>query len=511
MAKRKAAKQPTHPRAKTTAKTTAKKSARKRAVRRVVRAAGQKPKVLVVNMIPRSLSHETNQDSEPNIAVNPQNPNQIAASAFTPDPAGGELAPVYLSSDGGQTWTLNSIVPSNIPGREAITGDISIAFSPTSNTFYAGILGFPAPPKQTRLKILRTKDPGGTAVMEILTDRLAVDQPFLIGGVSNHGGEDRVYVGDNDFSAPAKTSTVDACLNASQAKAKFKSIRVDRSAEKGQNGPQVRPACHSDGTVYVTFYRWLTQSGDWEANTLVVTADVILVRDDKAASGASAFGDLKDTDGSVGKRVAQRVTFPFHSTGQGVPGQQRRGGDLAIAVDPNHSDIVYLAWSAVDPKTGYTIHLRRSADRGATWSAADLRTIGEALNPALAVNRSGQVGFLYQQLTGAGASQRWVTHFCRSLDDTFANWDDLVLATVPATTPSVAPPGGFDPYIGDYTGLVSVGADFFGVFCANNTPDQANFPNGIVFQRNHDFATRRLLDLKGHQVAVSIDPFFFHV
>ena len=57
--------------------------------------------ILVVNMIPRALSGETNQDSEPNLAVNPADPLHIAGSAFTPDPAGGTNAPIYVSSDGG--------------------------------------------------------------------------------------------------------------------------------------------------------------------------------------------------------------------------------------------------------------------------------------------------------------------------------------------------------------------------------------------------------------------------
>jgi len=48
----------------------------------------------VVNMIPRSLSGETNQDSEPNLAVNPANVLQMAASAFTPNPAGAGNAPI---------------------------------------------------------------------------------------------------------------------------------------------------------------------------------------------------------------------------------------------------------------------------------------------------------------------------------------------------------------------------------------------------------------------------------
>src|SRR3989442_13219618 len=100
------------------------------------------PTVLVVNMIPKSLSGEENQDSEPTIAVNPANPRQIAASAFTPDPSEGPRAPIYVSTDGGQTWTLNAIVPSTAHDGSA-TADITVAFGTASNVLYAGIIRFP--------------------------------------------------------------------------------------------------------------------------------------------------------------------------------------------------------------------------------------------------------------------------------------------------------------------------------------------------------------------------------
>jgi len=54
--------------------------------------------VFVINMIPKSLSGEQNQDSEPNLAVNPANPLQASATAFTPDPLSGPpLRPSYGS------------------------------------------------------------------------------------------------------------------------------------------------------------------------------------------------------------------------------------------------------------------------------------------------------------------------------------------------------------------------------------------------------------------------------
>jgi hypothetical protein len=111
---------------------------------------------------------------------------------------------------------------------------------------------------------------------------------------------------------------------------------------------------------------------------------------------------------------------------------------------------------------------------------------------------------LYQQLTGTGGSQRWVTHFRQTSDG--VNWDDLVLASTPANTPTLT----FSPYLGDYTDLMAVGPTFYGTFSANNTPDMANFPNGVTYQRHADFNTRRLLDVSGaNPVAPSIDTFFF--
>src|SRR5207244_9163664 len=100
------------------------------------------PQVLLVNMIPKSLSGEEHQDSEPTIAVNPANPLQIAGSAFTPDPARGPLAPIYVSTDGGNTWSLNSIVPSSAADGSA-TSDITVAFASSSNRLYAGIIRVP--------------------------------------------------------------------------------------------------------------------------------------------------------------------------------------------------------------------------------------------------------------------------------------------------------------------------------------------------------------------------------
>ncbi|HYX31366.1 MAG TPA: hypothetical protein VE863_22715, partial [Pyrinomonadaceae bacterium] len=353
-----------------------KKMTHTRKGKKTTRATKVSGQVLVVNMIPKSLSGETHQDSEPTIAVNPKNPLQIAASAFTPDPSQGPRAPIYISTDGGNTWTLNSIVPSTVADGSA-TADITVAFGSSSNVLYAGIIRFPFPGDHTRINILRTTDFQSSTTMKVLVDRsgAGVDQPYV--QAITRGGKDFVYVGDNDFNAPSgHTATIDQSLNGAATSPGFKKIRIESRITSGQDGPPVRPAVHADGTVYAIFHSWRSfdgQTGDG-------TADIVVVRDDHGGSGTKKFSDLIDpTDNKVGMRVVRGAKFNFN----GEKGQQRLGGDVALAVDPKNSDLIYIAYNDDQPNGVYALHLLRSNDRGKTWSP-ELRRLDDALNPALA-------------------------------------------------------------------------------------------------------------------------------
>jgi hypothetical protein len=461
--------------------------------------------VLLVNMIPKSLSAETNQDSEPTLAVNPADPFQIAGTAFTPDPMGGAFAPIFVSTDGGNTWSLNSIVPS-AAGSDLGTGDISVAFASASGTLYGGILR----DTSGNFERLRTADFTNPAPMTIIGSRPNNDQPFT--HATTNAGKDRVYIGNNDFANPAdntKTATLDVTANGTVANPPFTSVRLETRATAGQDGPQIRPVAHADGTVYAAYYGWRSQSGSFPGNTLTVTTDIVVVRDDNGGTGANAFQALTDpTDGLAGRLVAQGVSTPFHQSGTAGSGQQRLGGSLSVTVDPRdgQSGTVYLAWADQQPQSDFTLHVRKSTDRGVTWSAADLLTVVNGTNAALAINSEGKVGLLYQQFTGSGAGSRWETHFRWTADG--QNWGDVVLANTPASTPVKT----FDPYLGDYDHLVAVGTNFYGIFSANNTPNLANFPQGVTYLRNADFNSHTLLGLDNTTpVDVSIDPFFFKI
>jgi hypothetical protein len=475
-------------------------SARRKAAKKATRKAAKiskgvkasSPTILLVNMIPRSLSGEDHQDSEPSIAVNPANPMQIAGSALTPDPGEGPFGPIFLSTDGGQTWTVNALIPGATPGFGIY--DVTLQFGAMTNVLYAGILNTDAPEKTTDLNILRTKDITSAALMTLLVARPDVDQPYVMAVTVANGadaGKDRLYVGNNDFKAPGgRTATIDQSLNAASARTNFKSLYIETRKTPGQDGPPVRPAIHTDGTVYAVFHSWRTET----------SADIVVVRDDHGGAGATPYTDLVDPgDGKPGIRVVQNTVFNF----SGLLGKQRTGGDVGMTVDPTNSDHVFVAYNA-NQGSDYMLHLLRSTDRGKTW--AEVRTIRNALNPALAVNRDGKLGFLYQQLKGTGAAQRWVTQFEITTDG--ASWRTFVLAKVATNLPDHK----FDPYLGDYVRLMAIGKDFYGVFSANNTPKMANFPNGVKYQRNANFTKGTLLGVDNvTPVQSSIDPFFFKV
>ncbi len=451
-------------------------------------------KVRVINMIPNAQSNEIGQDSEPNIAVNPSDVNRMVGSAFTSNPTGAtNRAPIFISTDKGSTWAMNNIVPSG----NGATGDISLQFGTQGNELYTGILRGGS---GLRMNILRSNNPFGAAVMELLVDRqgAGVDQPYVDAITSIVAGaqRDRVYVGNNDFNAAGgRTASVELSQNArtNPAPAGFTTARIEPRATNGQDMPAIRTTVNSDGNVYAIFYRWVN------TGTPNARCDVIVARDNNFGTMATPFSALNDPgDGVRGIRVVTNRLVPAFPSNLGA--NRLVASNLSIAVHPTNSAIVYIAWADRVGATDYTLHMRRSTDNGATWSA-DLLTITNATNPALTINSVGTVGYLYQQLTGG----RWETHFRRG---TTTTWSDMILANTPDNNPAPT----FQPYIGDYCDVMAVGKNFYGIFSASNIPDSANFPQGVKYQRNANFTTHRVRNLANTaNVGLSIDPFFFAV
>jgi hypothetical protein len=471
----------------------------------------------LVNMVPNSRSGETNQDAEPTITVDPNNALHMAGSAFTWDNlTGGSMvtatAPIYVSTDGGNTWTMALIVPSRV-GSTFPTGDITLSFSSTpsgaaahsTSWLYGGILRSTATGRP--MTALRSQDPFSATLMTVLDTRTGnVDQPHTMSRTT--GGQDKLYIGfNNGFGnvpcpppvAPSgRSSTLDVSQDAAVGAPTLTLDAIEARNSNCEDGFAQVTAAHNDGTVYAAFIH------DWSSPSFPGgTPRLVVVRDDNWGIGASPFTALQDPS----DHVAGRFVTPALTLASGSMGQNRLGAsNVSIAVDPHNSDRVYVAWGDSNGPSSETIHVRRSINRGQDWSG-DLLTITSAMNPELAINSLGIVGVLFQ----AVAAGKWETRLVLSnnLDATTFATPGTLLASQSASTPFST----FSPYIGDYASLVASGSTFVGMFSASNFPDTANFMSGVSYQREVNWTTHKLFTNASHTVEVppSIDPFFFSI
>ncbi len=464
--------------------------------------------VTVVDMIPDALSAEFNNDSEPNLAIDPATPLNMAASAFTPDPSPGAtgMGSIFISTNGGQAWSLKPVLPGSTGFCAFAFCDITLRFAGTSGRLYVSALTA-NPSQDVTYQVNRFDNIFSGPAAPVLVNKLdgvapnSPDQPYIqattvLGG--DGAGQDRIFVGLNDARtgiAP-RTASVDVNLNAAVSSVPYAPKQIEAGmppASPGRDGSSVRTAIHSSGIIYAAFYSALSTS----------SANIIVVRDNHWGTGSPPFSDLK-TGSTAGVAVQGSMPVPYSANEVFLGGQRVGRSQISIAVDPNDAASVWVAWGDATG-TVITLHLRHSADGGATWSPADLRTVTAATNPAVAVNSVGQVGFLYQQLNPAGA---WFTQVDLSSDGFATPTTPLVLSTALNDT-------GFGSHnqIGDYDHMMAVGKDFFGVFSADNAPSKSFFPDvtKLVFQRQNNAGTLYADSTHMSTVQTSVDPFFFHI
>jgi len=472
--------------------------------------------IKLVNLIPHSLSHEENIDAEPNLSVNAADPRMMAVSAFTPEPGRGPLAPIFISTDGGENWKLYSIIPGGNATNRPLY-DITIRFGGSGAYLYAATLRGDVVHGDMnfgKLNVLRIKPPFDPPA-DILSERIKVDQPYLeattvIGG--GERGKDKVYVGNNNNFQAGNNATMDIFNNADLTTS-FITDKIERATAAGSrsNEAAVRATIHPSGVAYAVFYRIITAD---VVSDIADKIEVIVVRDDHWGTASSIFSDLKDADNLTGVKVVSDRVVNYNRLNLG--NNRLRASNLSIAVDPTNPAVVYVSWADTMGSIN-SLHVMRSDDWGQTWNDAGLPTIHKATNPALAINNKGKVGFLYQCLSAD--EKKWETHIRRrNTSGTTAIWDDVVLSqsmfACPVPFDPRCPQG--DPesvQLGDYLNLIAVGKDFYGIFSASNYPDRTNFLPGVIFQREHDFNTKKLWTdaTRTNVTKTSIDPFFFHI
>lgn len=489
-----------------------------------VYATIQNWKVRVVNVIPASLEAEGETNAEPTLAVDPLYADRMFASAMWLGSEGIECgslrAGVVVSTDRGKTWKLQCVLelegdPDDIYADYA--GDHSFDFVGPGSQAVAAYLT-PAWGSLARVLegVFLPMLPNGLAVTSTM-DFTDTDQPHI-------AGDRDPAVGDYAMSASAIESPAnctpydgarDAVVYISGPSPPTPTCFLERPA--AMEIPSVRSAWHTSGTVYTVFYRPTARDiGVSDADGIaVVTADVVVTKGTRGATGGVTYGALAESaapggacigqDNLPGIRVVRCLTIPQNNNIDPTFGQERRAlSQLSIAVHPKNADAVYVAWGDSTTGSRLTLHVRASFDGGVKWDATDRITVTNATNPALAVNEDGAVGFAYQQLAVRAGEDWWDTVFIKANAD-FTHTVEFRLEEAMAKDP-VAPQV---PYLGDYMDLVAIGKDFYGVFSSNNDFARSVFPYGVTYVRKAPGTP--IAVGSGVTVPVSIDPYFFAI
>ena len=231
------------------------------------------PTARVFDTIPFSQSSEVGQNSEPSLAVNPLDPTQIFAAAFSFFSGSAVITPYFKSSTGGTSWfddgsltTQDKSLAWKQDGSAALTTTLLDHVINTYSETAAGS-NFGAP--------IHAFDPG-----------YAIDQPWVRTGPFNH-----VYVTYNaDGLTDGKTASV---LVSTDGGSHYTSFTLDRvgaaaAAPFDEDAPSVRSAVNGN-TVYAVFTRWNTVVESNSDGTRL-GAQVVIVRSDVGGTdGFTAF------------------------------------------------------------------------------------------------------------------------------------------------------------------------------------------------------------------------------
>ena len=390
-------------------------------------------------------------DTEPSIAVSPRNHGEIAIVTFSENWSPAKGAPVWKSTDHGQTWNkIWQIVPPT-PG-DIGPADQKVDFDADGNIYVAELALSAGPISDFIYR--QTGPPNGPLAPGAVYGN---DQPHL--SVDRHGSsplKGHLYSPWLDFSQSPQRSSVASSSNQGIA---MNSVGAgDNSSFPNRT---TRSGIAPDGKVYIIYK---TREGslapplqDFENAHFHVN---------RSDDGGVTWTGLGATGVSI-HGATQVQTYFTDAFGNLTKGKvaRARSSDGWIAVNPENGD-VYAAFVRRDASGFAQIYAARSTDQGATWTANRV-TDGthNSAYPEIAVTKRGVVGVLFVDYDDAGSVTLFRHHFARSFDQG-SSWDDDVLQTMnPGPIGNAS--SGF--LWGDYEGLTAMKNTFYGVFTGESS------------------------------------------
>ncbi len=447
--------------------------------------AGHAPTPPIVTNPPGYPAYRASNDvylshSEPHIAMNPRNHNNLVAGSKMYVNLANYLFKIgmYASFDGGRTWTdtgqlpgYPTATPSQCTGApdgqtfsEAClltTSDVWITFDDEGNA-YAMVLYAPGGASSTGwgMNLHKSSDGGrtwgGPIVIHdhfggLLRDMFLDDKNAL--AVDNYTQATAPFAAN--LPGDGQVGTMYSCWNLDDTTSGLhQDIVVSTSMDGGASwsvpevvslGQDLEIGCQfaitPSGTVYVSWFHYATTVAGAPGQMFVVRSD--------------------DHGLSWTPPVLVGTVNPLPTK---LPGSRFRNLSIpAMAASPVDGS-VYVTWADYHTANNGTkdgdILVSRSTNGGVTWSAparVNQDKIGngkDQFQPQIAVTSSGQVNISYFDRRNDPDNFYIDTYLSRS-DDGGAHWSDIRV-TQKMWDPSINPPvSGSGEFIGDYQGLVA--------------------------------------------------------
>jgi hypothetical protein len=436
---------------------------------------------VVSNVDPTLTSTDKFGDSEPAIAINAGNPNEIVITAFSgfnwtnpgTNPPGD--APLWLTTDGGNTWSKDQTIPSpDGVGGKFCPCDQTIDYGRNNELFGSFLTVDP-----TNIYSGSTANPGDVNSWQwplvkhqaTLTDFGApnnADQPWLLVNPDPFvSTQDNAYVAYDDFSGCCSPK-----MRVSTALGTAPPFFV-RDVLTGVSSPFINPGHRlgvdaGTGFVYELYQVRIAPGADGVSQNI----NFVLNR---STDGGATWGLNGSTTGIVVANADSTQPRPKFGTVNAL-----LGGVDHVAVDHVSGD-VYVVHGNRDAVTGNNrLSIVRLVNDGKGGLAIAARTFVtgqvQAALPSVAVNASGVVGILYDTFDGFSTTgfPIFSAHLAISRNQG-SSFSDQVLETF--LSPATDNGNGRQRVLGDYQQLKAVGNVFYGVFTGNGVPFGRPFAN----------------------------------
>jgi hypothetical protein len=430
---------------------------------------------VVSNTDPNLSPNDTWGDSEPSLAINGANSNQLAIHAFSSRWVNGN-ASIWYSTDGGATWTKQFTWPQ--PTGVAVNGncpcDVTVDYDRSSRLFGTVLngSGFPGDvytgdtTNPANAGAWQWFAPGGITQKTDTFNGGAndADQPWLrITRDPVTATQDNAFVAYDDFTSP---EAIRVAVAPGSAPPNF-----TRNQQPGIPGCCVNPgtrlaAYHGNGTMYVLWQYATGQNPDGSKAVQYALS--------RSTDGGQSWSLNGSNSGIVVANANSDQPQPKFGSVNALLG----GVDHA-SVDPTNGDVYYV-YGTKSATGNNRLAIRRltSNGQGGLNIGSERFVTGEvqAALPSVAVASNRTIGVLYYTFDGFDPSgfPAFSTHLAQSVDQG-QTFSDVTLLSFLSPVKDNADPK--QRVLGDYINLRALGETFYGVFTANGVSFGRPFAN----------------------------------